>query len=322
VITELERRLCAAATDGPTSDEMGEVVSRAIAGLVAHDSLHLSWRNPGTNIAAFGFWHRHTPELDRRELIDRYCRPDAVDPVEQECLVVNARDRSELRLFLRGSHGAWGTLVLSRAQGAFEPDEADRAVGLVGPLVAASRCYVRSAPLWSSGPDLAPGVLMVGPDHTVRAVTPEGRAWLREIRLPGALATPEWAATALASEVSLASRRFAVDPTASRPMTCLPAAFAGRWVSVHAQAFTADGAGDVTVIIQAAGADLLPALSSWYDLTRRERAVIDHLREGICTKQIARRLELSVHTVNDYLKAVYRKTTLSGRDEIMAVLSR
>jgi len=26
--------------------------------------------------------------------------------------------------------------------------------------------------------------------------------------------------------------------------------------------------------------------------------------------------------VNDYLKAVYRKTTLSGRDEIMAVLSR
>jgi DNA-binding CsgD family transcriptional regulator len=162
----------------------------------------------------------------------------------------------------------------------------------------------------------------VGADHAVRGITPEGHAWLREIRLPGSLAKPEWAATALASEVAMAGRGFVRDPTTPRPVACLPSAYAGRWVSVQGQPLDADGTGDVAVIIQAAGAELLPALSSWYDITGRERTIIDQLREGIPAKQIARRLGLSVHTVNDHLKAIYRKTGITSREEVMAVLTR
>ncbi|NBH08466.1 LuxR family transcriptional regulator [Amycolatopsis sp. SID8362] len=78
----------------------------------------------------------------------------------------------------------------------------------------------------------------------------------------------------------------------------------------------------MAVLVQQAGRELLPALASWYGVTGRERAVLAHLREGIPAKQIARLLEVSVHTVNEHLKAVYRKTGGAGRDELAAVLSR
>lgn len=162
----------------------------------------------------------------------------------------------------------------------------------------------------------------MGADHAVRGISPEGHAWLREVRLPGSLAKPEWAATALSSEVALACRRFVRAPTTPRPVACLPSAYAGRWVGVQGQPLDADGTGDVAVIIGAAGAELLPALSAWYGVTGRERTVIDQLREGVQAKQIARRLDLSVHTVNDHLKSIYRKTGIAGREEITALLSR
>ncbi len=337
----LGRDLCSAAGDGLTSDEMGEVISRTIVGLVAHDALHVCWRNPDTNMASFGFWHRLTAKIGRMQMINLYSGQEPAHPAELArrgvlAQVVNARDRlaykilldngfgSELRLLLRGSHGSWGTLVLFREQGGrpFEQSDVDRVAELVKPLVAASRGYIRATPLRPADQDLPPGVIVVGADHAVRGITPEGHAWLREIRLPGPLAKPEWAATALSSEVAMASRRFVRDPTTSRPVACLPSAYAGRWVSVQGQPLNADGTGDVAVIIQAAGVELLPALSAWYDITARERTIIDQLREGIPAKQIARRLDLSVHTVNDHLKSIYRKISITSREEIMAVLTR
>jgi len=337
----LERHLCSAAADGLTSDEMGEVISRTIVGLVAHDSLHVCWRNPYTNMPSFGFWHRLTPKIGRAQMINYYSGRKLAHAAEQArqgvlVQVVNASDRlaykilldngfcSELRLLLRGPHGVWGTLVLYREQGSrpFEQRDVDRVARLVKPLVAASRSYIRATPLHPPDQDLSPGVIMVGADHAVRGITREGYAWLREIRLPGPLANPEWRATALASEVAMASRTFVRCPTTPRPVACLPSAYAGRWVSIQGQPLDSDGTGDVAVIIQAAGVELLPALSAWYDVTRRERTIIDQLREGLPAKQIARRLDLSVHTVNDYLKAIYLKISIASREEIMAVLSR
>ncbi|RSD10358.1 helix-turn-helix transcriptional regulator [Amycolatopsis eburnea] len=324
-----------------TADEMGEAVSRAVTRLVGHDALHVCWRTPGTGMPSFGFWHRLAPDVERAQLGACYAGREPAHPAElvrRGVLghVVDARDRrghrilldngfsGELRLLLRGAHGVWGTLALFREQGGrpFEQDDVERVARLAGPLVSASRRYVTAPSLRPSGPDLAPGVIVVGADHAVRAISPDAHAWLREIRLPGSLARPEWAATALSCEVAMAARRFVRDPASPRPVACLPSAYAGRWVSVHGQALDADGRGDVAVLVQQAGRELLPALASWYGVTGRERAVLAHLREGIPAKQIARLLEVSVHTVNEHLKAVYRKTGGAGRDEIAAVLSR
>lgn len=53
-------------------------------------------------------------------------------------------------------------------------------------------------------------------------------------------------------------------------------------------------------------------------LSPRERQVLLFLIDGDSRKQIARKLSLSEHTVNDYLKAIYRKFDISSRAELLA----
>ena len=59
------------------------------------------------------------------------------------------------------------------------------------------------------------------------------------------------------------------------------------------------------------------------DLTRRERETLDLLLQGDSQKGIAATLGLSVHTVHQYVKVIYRKTGVGSRAELMAwALSR
>ncbi|GAA1018629.1 hypothetical protein GCM10009565_00110 [Amycolatopsis albidoflavus] len=53
----------------------------------------------------------------------------------------------------------------------------------------------------------------------------------------------------------------------------------------------------------------------------RASAVIRHLSTGLAPKQVARLLDLSVHTVNDHLRSIYGKTGAHGRNELIAALN-
>jgi DNA-binding CsgD family transcriptional regulator len=57
-------------------------------------------------------------------------------------------------------------------------------------------------------------------------------------------------------------------------------------------------------------------------LPRRAAEVLDLLLTGQSAKQIARRLGLSHHTVNDHLKDLYRRFGVASRGELMAVFVR
>lgn len=79
------------------------------------------------------------------------------------------------------------------------------------------------------------------------------------------------------------------------------------------------GNGDIAIMIQhATGALLLPTFCDWYKITTRRRQIIGYLQTGAAPKQLARLLGLSVHTVNQRLRAVFHKTSSCGRDELMA----
>lgn len=57
-----------------------------------------------------------------------------------------------------------------------------------------------------------------------------------------------------------------------------------------------------------------------YGLTPREREVAQLLLRGATSAQIATRLRISPHTVNDHVKAIFEKASASTRGELSATL--
>lgn len=57
-------------------------------------------------------------------------------------------------------------------------------------------------------------------------------------------------------------------------------------------------------------------------LTAREEEVLGHVVEGLCNKDIARRLDLAVGTVKSHLRAVYTKLAVKNRTHAVAVARR
>ncbi len=72
------------------------------------------------------------------------------------------------------------------------------------------------------------------------------------------------------------------------------------------------GSGDVGTV--------LPAFAEWCGLSPRETAVLRLLVQGLAPKQVARRLGISVLTVGDHQRSMYRKAGVRGRDELVSLL--
>ncbi|MFD4630919.1 helix-turn-helix transcriptional regulator [Streptomyces sp. NPDC058284] len=376
---QVSRRLAAAVREPLDRDAVGELISREVASSVPHEAMNLVGLNPCTGTISFGFWHRYPPDLARAVMLNCYWGDDPMRPVDlarqrvpiamacaaPECvpegssIVPTAAVRTrgilrehgagcELRLLLRDRRYTWGVLCLFRESGRrpFAAQDADRLMALAPALIAGLRSYVQAGRSLPAKPPPRPGVILVGADHTVRGITAEAREWLGELRAAGVsewLSSPDWSAVALASEGGSA---VSARPR-ERPVVCVPATHAGRWVALHAQSLgpygteprrersgprgrgaepmpkQAPGSGDGTaVVVQAAtGGLLMPAFAAWYGLTPRERQVVEHFAQARTCRQVAAELGISPFTVNDYLKTIFRKTRVRGRDELMALLN-
>jgi DNA-binding CsgD family transcriptional regulator len=92
----------------------------------------------------------------------------------------------------------------------------------------------------------------------------------------------------------------------------------GRWVIVEAARL--DGAStDVVVTVRAAGVEeILDLVGRAHGLTRRERELVALLVEGLDTRELAARLFISQHTVQDHLKSVFAKVGVRSRRELVS----
>ncbi len=64
----------------------------------------------------------------------------------------------------------------------------------------------------------------------------------------------------------------------------------------------------------------MPVLLDSYGLTPRETDLVLALCRGLGTKELAAELVISVHTVRDHLKAVFEKSGVNSRGELVAKL--
>ncbi|MFI0367861.1 response regulator transcription factor [Actinomadura sp. 1N219] len=332
----------AAAEVGSTA-ELGTVISQWIGRAVPHDGYMLAAVDPVTGAGCFlAREHGYSPAAARRltlgdrldgdhpypfeRLVEGPCRVGVLNTdtpglrrnAAMCSVMADQGVGSELRVALVDAGTAWGGLVLLRPRGGrpFSVAEAARAQRLGRDVVAAMRRYTTGAPPEPSRLDRPPGVLVVGADDTVAAATPSVREWICELgTLPAhALAEPHMPMESTIWSLTQAARR-----TNAPALTRIPTR--RGWIALRAQPMSGGEKGALAVTIQpAAGTELLQAIALWHGLTPKERAVIDHAVEGLATKQIARRLAMSPHTVNDHFKSIYRKIGVSARDELVARL--
>ena len=217
-----------------------------------------------------------------------------------------------------GSGEVWGALGLYREPGQPHFDAEDRRfLSALGPHLAegARRSLLVGEATDPEGPD-APGLLVLGADWEIDSATPGVERWVRE------LPDGDWDAGRLPSAVlSLAGRvRRALDNPGEPAEIVVSRVLSrsGTWVVLHGAGLVSDGGHRVAVIVEPAHpARIHPLLMSAYGLTERERAVTGLVLQGRSTAEIAADLVVSVHTVQQHLKAVFDKTGVRSRRDLV-----
>ena len=224
----------------------------------------------------------------------------------------------EMIAALRTGGAAWGAVGLYRAPGEplFDSEEKDflQAIGPDLATGARTGLLVGEAedPEW---PD-SPGLVVLSEDGEVESTTPGVERWLSD------LPDGDWKAGRLPTAVhAVAGRALRTAESHDDPGEV---AFArvlsrsGTWIVLHGTSLAASGMRRAAVIVEPAHpARITPLLMSAYGLTEREQEVTRLVLRGDSTAQIAERLVVSPHTVQEHLKKIFEKTTVRSRRELV-----
>jgi DNA-binding CsgD family transcriptional regulator len=165
------------------------------------------------------------------------------------------------------------------------------------------------------GPE-SPGLLVLSDTWEIESATPGVERWLQE------LPDGEWDAGRLPSAVlAVAGRalRTAAHPDEPGQVAVSRVlARSGTWIVLHGAALVSGKARRVAVIVEPAHpARIAPLLMSVYGLTEREQDVTRLVLQGSSTAEIAERLVVSAHTVQQHLKSIFDKTGVRSRRDLV-----
>jgi DNA-binding CsgD family transcriptional regulator len=95
----------------------------------------------------------------------------------------------------------------------------------------------------------------------------------------------------------------------------------GEWSVMEGAPLEGGEEARVAITVRAAtGDEVASILCRAHALTRRERQLVALLRRGLATKQVSDTLGISSHTVQDHLKAIFEKTGVRSRRELISHL--
>jgi len=225
----------------------------------------------------------------------------------------------ELMTVCRDRHGCWGSVELMRDSddSPFGDDDAEF-LGELAPVLAA---LIRNS-LRDGGPApqrearrLPPATLIVDAELRPTSWTPAFRVWLGELPT---------GADVLPPAVYELGTRVLIPPQAANglPASVRVRTRTGQWAVIEGAPLDGADRGNAAITIRSATADeVFDLLAKTYDLTRRERQLVALMLDGLATKQLAAALCISPHTVQDHLKAIFAKTNLRSRRELVSHLA-
>jgi DNA-binding CsgD family transcriptional regulator len=229
----------------------------------------------------------------------------------------------ELRAVLRVGGSSWGLLGLYRGKG--KPHFSANEVALVAELSAPLGDAFRRAALIRQEPGVggpnAPGLMMFDERGTLESLNDEAAAWLAEL--------PEGPESVTDHSVMIPMEILGVVARARAIAAGLENGIArlrvqsrrGRWLVIHASCLrdaTGNSGKTALVIEPAQSSEIAPLIVAAYQLTAREIEITQAIARGLATGEIAQALFLSVHTVRDYVKTIFEKTSVSSRGELVA----
>jgi DNA-binding CsgD family transcriptional regulator len=228
----------------------------------------------------------------------------------------------ELRAALMIGKDCWGYMCLHRDDHPLGFTSAEAAmIARLGPHIAHA---LRQATLLRistvTGDTTAPGVVLLAEDLSVVAITPEAEHLISLINdgaqtqfpLPVAIYT----VAVLLKDVRSESKASSALPSTRTQL------IDGRWINVHASRLEGGPSEDrIAVVLEPLEARAtVPLMLSVYGLSMREAEVAKLVLRGESTHAIVDALHISQHTVQDHLKAVFDKTGVHSRRDLVGRL--
>lgn len=217
--------------------------------------------------------------------------------------------KSELRTIFRIDGTCWGAAGMVRGKD-FTEREAEFMASVAPALAAATRVAARSNTHANTDSGGESAIVVVGANGLPRAVTAATRQWQSELDMiaPG--------------RFLVMLRAVAVGARGRGSFRARVRDTKGGWILLQASKLISDADTDETVVTieRATGTELLGVLFAAYGLTTRERDICDEVIAGRSTSDIAARLAISAHTVQDHLKSVFSKVDVRSRGELVAKL--
>jgi DNA-binding CsgD family transcriptional regulator len=224
----------------------------------------------------------------------------------------------EMIAALRTGRAAWGAVGLYRAPG--EPlfdDEEKAFLKAIGPDLATGArtgLLVGEArdPQW---PD-SPGLVVLSEGGDVESTTPGVERWLDD--LPDGDVGAGRLPTAVHAVAGRALRTAEGHDEPGEVALARVLSRSGTWIVLHGTSLVASGSRRAAVIVEPAHpARITPLLMSAYGFTEREQEVTRLVLRGDSTAEIAERLVVSPHTVQQHLKKIFEKTNVRSRRDLV-----
>ncbi len=236
-------------------------------------------------------------------------------PRMRDLILPNLGCADELRLVARVGGRVWGGIAWF-GEKPFEAEDVAFVASVSESFAAGLRAGILARLALTPPPQVTgPAVIIVDADDEISQVSAGAQARLDALGLTSHAVTP----MAIIGALVAGARSFAAGLTDTLPRNRvqLPS---GQWLVLHASPLSdADGAtGNVVLTIEEARPpEIIPLVVAAFDLTPRERDVIELVLRGIDTRQIATTLHLSAYTVQDHLKSVFEKADVTSRRELV-----
>jgi DNA-binding CsgD family transcriptional regulator len=221
----------------------------------------------------------------------------------------------ELRAVLRTRGAVWGYMCLHRETGAaFSPQDQDFIRRIAPHLAEGMRLglLMHNASRGDRAESL--GLILLAPDDSVVGRNSAADQWLDELN---------WQHTELPVEIRALVARLRRTDASIHLSPLRVRANSGRWIRLEASWVSVEQRRVVAVAIQEANPEeVAPIVMSLYGLSGQERIVSGLVLRGQSTQAISLQLRIAEHTVQDHLKAIFDKTGVRSRRELVATVFR